>query len=86
MGIKESGICSICEESEDSFNHMLYYCLISRQLWSTIEEWISEQGFPTVILTGETIILGYDEKPLGINSMHLITKKVIYNAKKLQVN
>ena len=38
MGIKESNICSICEENEDSVNHMLLDCPITSQLWSSIEE------------------------------------------------
>ena len=35
-----------------------------------------------VTLTDDTIILGYHEKPLGINSIIVLAKKVIYNAMK----
>ena len=83
MGIKESNICSICEENKDSVNHMLLDCPITSQLWSSIEEWITELGFPIITLTNKIVILGYHEKPLSINSIILLTKKVIYNAMKL---
>ena len=61
---------------------MVLKCNNSIQLWSSIENWISDLGFPNVTLTDETIILGYHEKPLGI--IILIAKKIIYNAKQLE--
>ena len=72
MGIKDSATCLMCEEDKDSVNHMLLKCTNSIQLWSSIENWISDLGFPNVTLPDETIILGYHEKPLGINSIILI--------------
>ena len=69
------------EEDEDSVKLILLKRTNSIQLWSSIENWISDLGFPNGILTDDTTILGYHEKPLGINSIILIAKKIIYNAK-----
>ena len=51
-----------------------------KQLWSSIEDWISELGSQTCDLSDKIIILGDDETPLGINGTLLLAKEVIYNA------
>ena len=79
--IKESNICSICGENEDSANHMSLDCPITSQLWSSIEERITKLGFLNITLTNKMIILGFHEKPLGTNSIILLRKMVTYNAK-----
>ena len=44
MGIKDSPICNMCENTNDSNAHMLIYCEKSRKLWSDVERWINQIG------------------------------------------
>ena len=45
-------------------------------------EWIIELGFPNFVLSDKIIMIRDNENALGINSIILLTKKVIYNAMK----
>ena len=61
---------------------MLIQCHISRELWECVRDWIVEIGMPNYNLSDARIILGDMENAVCINSIILLTKKVIYNAMK----
>ena len=80
MGIKPSGMCSFCKVSSDSVDHMLLYCNIVQNLWLEVNNWIIELGFKNYNLTNSRKFLGdLDNGPI-INSIILLTKKVIYDS------
>ena len=82
MGIKRSDKCSFCLESIDSVEHMLIQCPIIRNLWGCVRDWIEELGMQNYNITDSKIIIGDTENALCINSIILLTKKVIYGAMK----
>ena len=82
MGIKNSDQCSFCLSCTDSVEHMLIQCHISRELWGGVRDWIVEIGMPNYNLSDARIILGDMENAVCINSIILLTKKVIYNVMK----
>ena len=82
MGIKTSSQCTFCKDETDSVEHMFIKCRIVRDLWAEVRNWIVEMGVPNYYLTEEKIILGEFEKSVCINTIILLTKKVIYNAMK----
>ena len=61
---------------------MLIQCRISRELWDGVRDWIVEIGMLNYNLSDTRIILGDMENAVCINSIILLTKKVIYNAMK----
>ena len=82
MGIKASALCTFCDDENDSVEHMLIKCRVVRELWSEVRNWIVENGVPDYYLTEEKIIIGELEKSVCINTVILLTKKIIYNAMK----
>ena len=82
MGLKKSDLCSFCETHKDSVEHMMLQCTISKKLWESVRNWIEEMGMPNYNLSESRIIVGNMENAVCINSIILLTKKVIYNAMK----
>ena len=82
MGIKASALCSFCNTENDSVEHMLIECNITKELWREAWNWIIEIGVPGYHLSEEKIITGELEKSVCINTIIMLTKKVIYNAMK----
>ena len=82
MGIKKSPNCSLCSIEVDSVEHMLFDCPVSRDLWLSVQNLIVELGIPNYIITKEKIIMGEMERVLCINSIILLTKKILYNCMK----
>ena len=82
MGIKTSALCTFCNTENDSVEHMLIECNIIKDLWGEVRNWIIEIGVPDYHLSDEKIIMGELEKSVCINTIILLTKKVIYNAMK----
>ena len=82
MGIKNSDQCSFCNSSVDSVEHILIQCQVSRDLWSSVRDWIIELGMLNYNLSDSKIILGDLENALCFNTIILLTKKIIYNAMK----
>ena len=82
MGIKASVLCSFCDDENDSVEHMLIKCRVIRELWSEVRNWIVELEVSNYYLTEEKMIIVELEKSVCINTVILLTKKVIYNAMK----
>ena len=66
-----------------------FFCECTKKLWKEITDWIIELGMLDYNLTDRKIIVGDLENTLGdlentlaINTIILITKKVIYNSMK----
>ena len=38
LGIKDSILCGMCRLEVDSVEHMLLYCIYSKELWNVINE------------------------------------------------
>ena len=58
MKQKSSIICDFCKDETDSNEHMFLNCVIIRQLWREVENWISQIGVVDYIINEERIILG----------------------------
>ena len=82
MGKKISDLCGFCRSHSDSIEHMFLDCEIVIQLWNEVQEWIQALGMNNYNLSQSKIILGDLENAMSINTIILLTKKVIYNAMK----
>ena len=81
MNQKTSTLCDLCQKEEDSNGHMCLHCEIVKQLWREVEDWISQIGVVDYAITEGTFILGELRKSHWLNSIVIITKKTIFNAK-----
>ena len=82
MGIKKSNLCCFCKAYVESIDHMFLQCEISLELWSSIEYWIRDLGMENYNLSKSKIVLGDLDNATAMNTIILITKKVIYNSMK----
>ena len=65
----------MCNQAEDSIEHMILECIHSRKLWSDVADWIIQLGMIDYNLSDMTKILGDLEIALSINCIMLLTKK-----------
>ena len=86
MGIKPSDQCSFCKASTDSVDHMILYCTVVQELWANVNNWLIEIGFLDYNLSDSRNVLGDLENGPIVNSIILITKKVIYDSFKKEKN
>ena len=82
MGIRKSPLCSLCKNEEDNVEHILIECPVSKELWHGVRDWIIGLGIPDYSTTGEKSVMGELEKSICINSIILLTKKLLYNCMK----
>ena len=72
----------MCNQTEDSIEHMVLECIHSIRLWSDVRDWIVEFGMVDYNLSDMRKIVGDLEIALAIKFIILLTKKVIYNSMK----
>ena len=81
MRIKNSPLCTFCNESDDSNEHMLIECVKVKSLWTEVENWIAEVGVVGYLITDRITVLGELQKAHWINAVILLTNKVIFNSR-----
>ena len=86
MGIKKPPLCALCSLTNYSVEHVVINCPISKALWLSVQDWIIELGVPDYNITYVKIVTGELEKSICINSIIILTKKVIYNAMRKEKN
>ena len=84
MSIKPSNLCGFSKTEIDSKLTRTYVlkCEVSKNLWSDINNWIVDLGMANYHLSERKGIIGDLENALAINTIILITKKVVFNAMK----
>ena len=75
MEINHSSICFMCEQKEDIVEHLLLLWNEARQLWSDVENWITQIGFGVYKINDTKILVGELEGILGIDSIFTIQWK-----------
>ena len=58
MRIKDSPLCTFCNESDDSNEHMLIECGKVKTLWTEVENRIAEVGVADYLIAERIIVLG----------------------------
>ena len=79
----ESPLCTFCQEDE-SLEHLLFHCAITKNFWLSFLSWISEQNISMETLTLIHILFGVfnDNEDFAIlNHLILIAKYFIYICK-----
>ena len=77
-----SNVCNFCKNEKQTIQHLLFYCVVSRNIWSKLENLVSvtEENLEFNI---ETIIFNRvcENKLHIINLLVLVTKKYLYRCK-----
>ena len=87
MGIVNSPLCTFCQISEESLEHLFIHCPISSAFWLSVAKWLKIY-FPSIhVLTGVNIMFGlFGEDKQLINHIVLLGKQVIFQSRYLNVN
>ena len=83
---KPSPMCSFCEKSEDSLEHLFIYCDTSKDFWFSVIEWLKEHSFGVNHLSALDITFGLIRKEnLLLNHIIILGKHVIYQSRSLNI-
>ena len=63
-GIKDSAMCSLCNEDEETQIHYFYECVIIQRFWQQVLKWIKEQSLCDISFSGSEILLGMETEGL----------------------
>ena len=80
----ESPLCTFCLKEDESLEHLLFHCTITKNFWLAFSSWISEQNIYMETLTLINLLFGVfnDNKYFAIlNHFILIAKYFIYKCK-----
>ena len=86
MGLVPSPMCSFCEKSEESLEHLFIYCDTSKDFWFSVIEWLKEHSFGVNHLSALDITFGLISKEnLLLNHIIILGKHVIYQSRSLNI-
>ena len=89
LKISSNNICSLCNSSEETIEHLFSSCTETTQLWNDIQNWINHRISVNLTLTSQMKILGYlknDQHFWPLNFIIMTTKKYIfYSTKKSKI-
>ena len=80
--IESPALCTFCQKDDESLEHLLFHCTITKNFWLTSSSWISELNISMETLTLINILFGVfnDNEDFAIlNHLILIAKYFIYN-------
>ena len=73
----ESPLCMFCQKEDESLEHLLFHCTITKNFWLSFSSWISEQNISMETLTLINILFGVfngNEDFAILNHLILIAK------------
>ena len=65
---RDSPLCNICKESNQTISHLFIFCKHSAILWKAISQWLRAKGLLVHPLSTEELCFGYVKR----NHFHLI--------------
>ena len=80
----ESPLCTFCQKEDESLEHLLFYCTITKNFWLAFSSSISEQNISMETSTLINILFGVfnDNEDFAImNHLRLIAKDFIFKCK-----
>ena len=54
----ESPLCTFCQKQDESFEHLLFHCSITKNFWLAFSSWISKQNISMETVTLIDILFG----------------------------
>ena len=81
MNITQNSLCTFCNNSEETLEHLFLMCPVVEQLWEKVEKFISDKTQNHTILSRVGKSFGTCKENNLINHIILLTKKHIYYSK-----
>ena len=78
MNITQNNLCTFCNNSVETLEHLFLTCPIIEQLWFEIEKFIAEKTKNQLLMSNQDKIFGKGNENNLINHVILLTKKHIY--------
>ena len=85
----DSPLCSFCKREVESFEHLFYYCDVTKTFWEAFYSWLSEckiNSHPFTIMDIFFGVFDTEEDFIILNHLILIAKYYIYKCKLNLVN
>ena len=80
MGNCDSNICRLCQQSEESIEHLFVTCTHANKLWEDIRNYSSKNRMENVSIKPEHILLGeLNKKQRSHNILYLIAKHYLFD-------
>ena len=80
----ETPLCAFCQKEDESLEHLLFHCNITKNFWLAFSSWISKQNIFMETLTLINVLFGVfnDNEDFAIlNHLILIVKYFIFKCK-----
>ena len=85
MNLKDSPLCSICQDQTETLMHLFVTCSKVSQIWSDLEDWILKLTKFKINFSVQDKLLGrihFDPFFLPINTIIIVTKYYIFTSSK----
>ena len=80
--LKETDLCSFCNETKESILHLFWDCMVVKNLWLEIDSFIQNTCNIYLPLSAKSIILGVDPSGTHLTSLLIVlVKYYIYSCR-----
>ena len=80
--LKDTNLCSFCENQEETIYHLLWGCTMVQTLWKAVFDWLADKTSSNINFTSKEILLGIDESNLVFyNAVFILVKQYIYSSR-----
>ena len=83
IGVIPSPACSLCDESDESLEHLSLSCHYSKNFWSEVIKWLVDHKVKTENFSDNDILFGIIgcEDEIFVNHILSLTKQYLYSCK-----
>ena len=79
--LKETNLCTFCNETNETIEHLFWECNITKNLWFEIADIFQNRCNITLPVSAHTIMLGADDLDLSTNYFIVLIKYFIYSCR-----
>ena len=79
IGIIPSPACSLCDESDESLEHLFLSCHYTKNFWSEVIKWLVDHKVKIENLSDKDILFGEEE--MFVNHILLLAKQYLYSCR-----
>ena len=81
IGVRDNQRCNFCNLYNQTTVHLFYECLVVKNFWFSVRDWIQTKGDNSFLVTVKYVIFGSENLSKFANEVVLYGKKFIHNCK-----
>ena len=81
FGLKETHLCSFCNETKESILHLFWNCATSLTFWFELSEQVHKKCNFIISLSADKVVLGSATSELSDNMLIVLAKYYIYSCR-----